>query len=39
MKQRIVIALGGNAVQKQNEGGTYEEQAKNIIRRNRWETC
>jgi len=30
MKQRIVIALGGNAVQKQNEGGTYEEQAKNI---------
>lgn len=30
MKKRVVIALGGNAVQKQNEKGAYEEQAKNI---------
>lgn len=30
MKKRVVVALGGNAVQKQNEKGTYEEQAKNI---------
>jgi carbamate kinase len=29
MKQRIVVALGGNAIQNKGEQGTYEEQMKN----------
>ncbi|MBI4837201.1 MAG: carbamate kinase [Candidatus Portnoybacteria bacterium] len=29
MKQRIVVALGGNAIQNKGEDGTYEEQLKN----------
>jgi len=30
MKQRVVIALGGNAIQNKGEKGTYEEQMKNV---------
>lgn len=30
MKQRIVIALGGNAIEKKGERGTYDEQMKHV---------
>lgn len=30
MKQRIIIALGGNAIKQKGEKGTFEEQYKNV---------
>lgn len=31
MKKRVVIALGGNAIQNKGEKGTYEEQYSNVL--------
>ena len=29
MEQRIIVALGGNAIQNKSESGSYKEQMKN----------